>query len=266
MSEELDDIRRSLQLHAAVDGELTASDHLAFLQECAADPDYARQYEALKKLKEKLRHAAAAQEAPAGLEGRVRAALEMKTEAPLAEAVRGRLRYGIAASFVIAMALGGAVTEVAHQHWPSPGSSIESAVFDDHRRSLLAQTPTDVLSSDQHTVKPWFDQRLALSPKVLDLSGVGFTLVGGRASVLGGVPVPTIVYRLRNHLISMMALPGALGKSMPQFDESDGFAIRSWRDRSFLYVVVSALPQSDLAAFENAYRNSVEAEGRGQPN
>ena len=90
-----------------------------------------------------------------------------------------------------------------------PGRSDRVALLlvDDHRRALLAREAIDIASSDRHTVKPWFDARLAVSPPVVDLAAQGFALVGGRADVVEGLPAPTLVYRLREHLISLTALP-----------------------------------------------------------
>ena len=67
----------------------------------------------------------------------------------------------------------------------------------------MAPQPTDVSSSDRHTVKPWFNSRIPQSPQVVDLADKGFPLVGGRIDVIGTRPVPTLVYRHRQHLISL---------------------------------------------------------------
>ena len=72
---------------------------------------------------------------------------------------------------------------------------------------LMAPQPTDVGSSDRHTVKPWFNGRIPEAPRVVDLADQGFPLVGGRIDVIGRVPVPTLVYRHRQHLISLSAVP-----------------------------------------------------------
>ena len=68
---------------------------------------------------------------------------------------------------------------------------LEAAITDSHRRSLLAANPVDVATSDQHTVKPWLDARLGVSPPAINLAGKGFQLVGGRVDVLGGRSVPS---------------------------------------------------------------------------
>jgi anti-sigma factor RsiW len=73
----------------------------------------------------------------------------------------------------------------------------------------MAPAPIDVSSSDRHTVKPWFNGRIPQAPRVVDLTQDGFPRVGGRVDVVGRTGVPTLVYRHRQHLISLVAVPTA---------------------------------------------------------
>ena len=90
---------------------------------------------------------------------------------------------------------------------PNGAEASAELVVASHMRALMAPQPTDVSSSDRHTVKPWFNGRIPQAPRVVDLTDKGFPLVGGRIDVIGREPVPTLVYRHRQHLISLTAVP-----------------------------------------------------------
>ena len=134
-----------------------------------------------------------------------------------------------------------------------------AAVVADHQRALLAATPFDVASSDRHTVKPWFDSKLALSPQVVDLSSEGFPLAGGRIEVLDGRPVPVLVYMRRAHIISVVAVPRAGQKDTTEpslASTKDGYFVIQWHGRDFDYTVVSDLAESELNEFVARWREA----------
>ena len=84
---------------------------------------------------------------------------------------------------------------------------LEHDLFASHWRALAATSPVDVVSSDRHTVKPWFAGKVALSPLVRDFADAGFPLVGGRVDYIGHERVPVLVYRHGQHLIDVFVLP-----------------------------------------------------------
>jgi anti-sigma factor RsiW len=120
-------------------------------------------------------------------------------------------------------------------------------------RALMAAQPIDVASSDRHTVKPWFNGRIPEAPRVVDLAAEGFPLVGGRIDVIGRAPVPTLVYRHRQHLISLSAVPDGQGLATPQ-GQIAGYNVLSWIDNGIAYWAVSDLGASDLDKFAKAFR------------
>src|SRR5262249_33751734 len=139
---------------------------------------------------------------------------------------------------------------------PPPDTAAELVVAS-HMRALMAPQPTDVSSSDRHTVKPWFNGRIPQAPQVVDLTDRGFPLVGGRIDVIGGVPVPTLVYRHRQHLISVTAVPTAAGAGMGDRQTVAGYNVLSWNDNGVTYWVVSDLGINDLEAFAMTLRDAI---------
>jgi anti-sigma factor RsiW len=117
-----------------------------------------------------------------------------------------------------------------------------------HQRALIGRS-VDVVSSDQHTVKPWFNGRLPFSPPVTDLRAEGFPLEGGRVDYAGERPIAALVYSRRLHRIDVFVSPSAGRKAPPAHFERDGFNELSWEKDHFLFTAVSDLNAAELAAF-----------------
>ena len=136
---------------------------------------------------------------------------------------------------------------------PGPADATADMIVASHVRALMAPQPIDVASSDRHTVKPWFDGRIADAPRVVDLADQGFPLVGGRVDVIGRAPVATLVYRHRQHLISLSAVPG--GQTIAATPKKiAGYNILSWSENGTVYNAVSDLAAPDLETFAKAFR------------
>ena len=123
-----------------------------------------------------------------------------------------------------------------------------------HQRALIGRS-VDVISSDQHTVKPWFNGKLPFSPPVTDLASDGFPLEGGRVDYVGERPVAALVYGRRLHKIDVFVRPSAGAKAPPPNFEHNGYSEISWKDGDFLFTAVSDLNGSELNAFANLLRN-----------
>jgi anti-sigma factor RsiW len=114
----------------------------------------------------------------------------------------------------------------------------------------MASHLTDVASTDQHTVKPWFNGKLDFSPPVSDLSASGYPLIGGRLDYLRGRPVAALVYQHRKHLINVFAWPdeGAADSETPPRTQQGYHVIRERRG-GMAYWIVSDLNSEELSAF-----------------
>jgi anti-sigma factor RsiW len=136
--------------------------------------------------------------------------------------------------------------------------SVEDQVANGHRRSLLATSPIDAVYSDQHTVKPWLDRKLGFSPPTADLSAKGFPLIGCRVDVIAGNAVPTLVYRRRQHLISVVAIPlkGDDTQSVDPVSKTvDGYNMVNWTGNGFKYLAVSDLEPTEFRTLVDDFRS-----------
>jgi anti-sigma factor RsiW len=123
-----------------------------------------------------------------------------------------------------------------------------------HVRSLMANHLTDVASSEQHTVKPWLDTKLDFAATVLDLSGDGFPLIGGRLDYLDNHSVAALVYQKRKHFINLFIWPAAPKDGSAQtMVEREGYHLVHWSDGDFTYWAVSDVNINDLQSFKQLF-------------
>jgi anti-sigma factor RsiW len=134
----------------------------------------------------------------------------------------------------------------------SPGNALAQDVISSHVRSLLATHLLDVPSTDQHTVKPWFDGKLKFSPPVYDFTERGFPLTGGRLDYLNGREVAALVYRRRLHVINLFIWPAESGRNTEaETFAKDGYHVSHWARDGFEFWAVSDVNAEDLRAFSD---------------
>ncbi|AOK46894.1 anti-sigma factor [Burkholderia sp. MSMB617WGS] len=128
-----------------------------------------------------------------------------------------------------------------------------------HVRAGLSSRDIDVISTDRHTVKPWFNGRLDYAPPVVDLSASGFALAGGRLDYVGQRRVAVLVYRYRQHVIDVYVRPSGEGGAATYATESQGYALDRWNAAGMTWWAVSDAEPSALAAFRTALSARVAA-------
>ena len=144
----------------------------------------------------------------------------------------------------------------------SAGKALAGDVFTSHVRSLMPGGGhlTDVLSSDQHTVKPWFNGKLDYSPPVYDFAGRGYPLIGGRLDYVGGRPVAALVYGRRQHVINVVLWPSARGGDLgPTTQTRQGYHLLHWNTTAYAYWVVSDLGLTELREFSRLLQQADSA-------
>jgi anti-sigma factor RsiW len=120
-----------------------------------------------------------------------------------------------------------------------------------HIRALQPGHLMDVVSTDQHTVKPWFDGRLDYAPPVRDFAAQGFPLIGGRLDYVAGRPVAVLAYRRAKHLIDLFVWPGT-GPDASR--TARGYNVVAWSQDGMAFRAVSDLNASELQDFAALWR------------
>jgi anti-sigma factor RsiW len=241
-------------LHALVDGELDAGNARAIESHLANCPACAAQLMEIHQLRkamvpESLRYAA-----PSSLRSRI----EGKLPAPrVAQASRRAVLKGLSiGASATALAASGVLVMVMRA---GDERRVLGEVVSAHLRSLQGDHLTDVLSSDQHTVKPWFNGKLDVAPPVVDLTALGFTLLGGRLDYVDAKPAAALVYRRRVHVINLFCAPSPGAKRRAAKTESlQGFNVRSWADNGLDLWAVSDINAEELTEFADKFDGAVK--------
>jgi anti-sigma factor RsiW len=244
-------------LHALLDGELDAGHARDVENHIAACPRCAAQLKAFREMRTAISEAAPRYAAPPELRHRIEAALPQ----PRLTSRRSLLQGFAFGSAVSALAATGLVAIVLRN---DDEQRIMSEVVSAHLRSLQAGHLTDVVSTDQHTVKPWFNGKLDVAPPVIDLTAQGFTLVGGRLDSIDARALGAVVYRRRSHVINLFVgqATGAEHRA-PRTETVQGFNIRRWSGRGLNYWAVSDLAADELAEFSEKFEAAMRGGGTG---
>ena len=190
-------------------------------------------------------------EAPNGLEQRLRAQLHPSGQGRYGTMLREWFprwrQWGIAAGVAAVLLFTAALFQMTRR--PSTSDMLAEQVVSNHIRSLLANHLSDVASSDQHTVKPWFSGKLDFAPVVKDLSSKGFPLAGGRLDYLDDRTVAALVYKRRQHTINLFVWPSPVSDSAPRTLTVRGYSVVHWTHSHMAYWAVSDVNAGDLSEF-----------------
>ncbi len=188
--------------------------------------------------------------APKYLEARIRAALPKpgKKAIVFGQPSLGWLGFAASMAFAVVITWGVAV----HFNAATEDEILTEEIISGHVRSLMADHLADVASSDQHTVKPWFNGKLDFSPEVLDLTAQDFPLVGGRLDYINNRPVAALVYRHRKHFINLFIWPEeSREKNLVRTKTKQGYNLIYWKNSGMVFWAVSDLQANELTQFVN---------------
>jgi anti-sigma factor RsiW len=235
-------------LDGYVDGELDVAgisdieNHLGGCSQCT------QSYQDRQALRAGLKNDSLYFKAPADLEKSIRRSLRQaaKAEAPVRWLSGSWLRIAapIAATALVVLTL------MPFLAGPSTEERLTQEVVASHVRSLMVDHLADVASTDEHTVKPWFNGKVNFSPPVGDLAAQGFPLIGGRLDYLDNRPVAALVYRRDKHFINVFVWPATgTAESSKSITTQQGYNVFRWSRFEMNFWAISDLERSQLEKF-----------------
>ena len=238
-----------------LDQELSLSEALEFERHLAGCEQCQQVYSQHRQVSAQLRQADLRFEAPAELVKRIKAALPGRPSLwqRLVDLFGSRSGGGAMGWAPV----GAMVMSVVALTWsagmylsvPSSETRLSQELVDNHIRSLQFNHLSDVISTDRHTVKPWFDGKLDFAPPVVDLAQQGYPLVGGRLDYLNGRPVAVMVYRYKLHPINLYVWPGDDAGATPHIYQQQGYHLAHWSAAGMNYWAITDAGDIELNGF-----------------
>jgi anti-sigma factor RsiW len=237
-------VDQELLLGGLVDKELDAANvamveaHVARCEGCREE------LERLQAVHNLLKSESVRYSAPESLNRRIAALPELSPKA----ANDNRLLRWLGPGAVGAMAASLAMLTLMP---PGTQSVVDQELVSSHVRSLQPGHLTDVQTTNQHIVKPWFNGKIDFSPPVPELADQGFPLAGGRLDSVGGKTVAAIVYHRRLHTVNLYVWPADSGTDRSFV--KDGFAVTEWSKNGLRFAAVSDIPAAELQQFRQKF-------------
>jgi anti-sigma factor RsiW len=218
-----------------------------------------------QELSQALKARATYHKAPAAFREQLRAALDAAPGGPAPArrktgfAAWGWLSAGGAFAFGAALAFGVVVALGLGAGSPAQNAGLTNEIVASHVRSLMATHLMDVASTDQHTVKPWFNGKVDFSPPVADFTDRGYPLVGGRLDYLDHRTVAALVYRRHAHPINLFVWPESGAEEKETVASEQGYHVVQWRHDNMRYAAVSDVNAEELKSFVGMVRQPAAA-------
>ena len=237
-------------LDAYVDNEVELVQSMALQEHLAQCADCTKGLEGRRALKDAIQDSNLRYVAPPELVKSVRKSLRMPAEKSASP--RWQWFKPAFVGFATATALCAVIAAVTIYQFRGPSQEMQlaSVVIEDHVRSMQGGTShlVDIPSSNQHVVKPWFNDKIDYSPKVTDFVDKGFPLVGGRLEYLNSRNVAVLVYKRYQHVINVFVYP-VKKDSAQEVYQKDGYNVIYWAREGMQYCVVSDLNLAELQQF-----------------
>ena len=232
-------------IHAYVDRELDLVQSLELERHLTDCNSCSKEYAGLQALRSVV--GSVYQKPPAQLQNRIRSAIRKEVKSETRPRMLSWRWIGVAASIVLLVFLSWGLFRVLSGS--SPDEALAHEVVSSHVRSLMASHLTDVPSSDQHTVKPWFNGKLDFSPPVIDLADQGYPLAGGRLDYLNNRTVAALIYQRRGHFINLFVWPSTGERERPRPETLNGYNVIHWYQSDLSCWAVSDLNAEELNEF-----------------
>jgi mycothiol system anti-sigma-R factor len=233
-------------IHGYLDGELDAVRAAEFERHIEQCPECIAALESQESLRSSFQRAQLYEKAPPQLRRKVLAGLRPEEPISISSPRRPVIAQWLAVAAVLLLLLYSGWRLIPGLGEKNSQTVLAAQIVDAHLRSLEPGHLTDVVSTDQHTVKPWFDGKLDFAPPVQDLAEDGFPLAGGRLDVVGGRTVAALVYARRKHFVNVFVWPTSNPDTAPRTGAQQGYHWITWQKNGMAFWAVSDVAPSDL--------------------
>lgn len=242
------------KIDAYVDGELEpgeARQMAAHLRECAVCAAEVAQHGELKR---KVRIAAFEHRPSAEFRRRIEAQVTSRTR-------RSRRWLWVPALAAAAVLVAVGIIGFTVRQWEGNRQQLMAQLTDMHVATLASANPVDVVSTDRHTVKPWFEGKLPFAVNLPEFQGTPFTLVGGRIAYLRHQPGAQLIVGKEKHRLSVFIFQdrGGLAGTFSAKEKSASaasFNVESWTKDGLRFFAVGDVPRDDLRQLATLLRGA----------